>query len=253
MDEVEEPTEEEDELRSDVEIVIRRGDDSLRTLTFRTDQTDAIRLGAHVEDVNIVAPYANVVIGPGQEATLVSPVNIQCDKLTISTRKIVVEPSTDSTDQRTAAVVLQADEFDGGVGSVPVRRGGVELTCISERVLGYPWIDFAATPVFPDDPGTKEALHRLRKFVIAFRSHGKGRLARFRKKLEHSRMTKGPGREILNAMVRRRILTREQSMYFLDAGRLAELTGVTYVDCMAGRFPPEAVTFVRRAIGMEGE
>lgn len=248
--EVEEPTEEEEELRSDVEIVITRRDADPRALRFRTEQTDAIRLGAHVEDVDIVAPRADVVIGPGQEATLVSPINIQCKKLTISSHNAVVERSSD---QKTAAVFLQAEEFDGDVASVPVCRAGVELSCSWPGVQGYPWTSFATDPPPLEDPRVDEALNRFRQFVIVFRSHGKRRLARFRGKLEHSRMTKGCGQEILDAMIDDGIVTLEQPMYFLDAKRLAALTGMTYVDCMAKRFDEDAITFVRKAIGIEGQ
>lgn len=247
--EVEEPTEEEEELRSDVEIVITRRDADPRALRFRTEQTDAIRLGAHVEDVDIVAPRADVVIGPGQEATLVSPINIQCKKLTISSHNAVVERSSD---QKTAAVFLQAEEFDGDVASVPVCRA-VELSCSWPGVQGYPWTSFATDPPLLEDHRVDEALNRFRQFVIVFRSHGKKRLARFRGKLEHSRMTKGCGQEILDAMVDDGIVTLEQPMYFLDAKRLAALTGMTYVNCMAKRFDEDAITFVRKAIGIEGQ
>lgn len=248
VDEVEEPIE--GELRSDVEIFITRRAADPRTLRFRTEQTDAIRLGAHVEDVDIVAQHADVVIGPGQEATLVSPINIHCKKLTISSDNVVVERSSD---QKTAAVFLQADEFYGDVASVPVCRAGVELLCFWPGVQGYPWTSFATDPPLLDDPRVDEALNRFRQLVIVFRSHGKGRLARFRGKLEHSRMTKGYGQEILDAMVDHGILALKQPMYFLDAKRLAALTGMTYVDCMAKRFKEDAVTFVRKAIGIGGQ
>lgn len=183
------------------------------------------------------------MIGPGQEATLVSPVNIQCEKLMISTGKVVVEPGTDP---QTAAVALYADRFDGHVTSVPVCRGGVKLSC-AWGALVYPWNQFAAAPGLPRDPGVEEALRRFRKFVIAFRSHGKGSLARYEEKLEHARMTKGYGKQVLDAMVKDGILTKEDRFYFLDSSKLAELK-VSYQACMAGRFSSEAVAFVERAV-----
>ena len=66
-------------------------------------------------------------------------------------------------------------------------------------------------------------------------------------------MTKGYGQEILDAMVDHDILALKQPMYFLNAKRLAALTGMTYVDCMAKRFKEDAVIFVRKAIGIGGQ
>ena len=245
IDEVGEPTEQEDEMLSDVEIVVQRGDDSTQTLTFRADQTDGIRLGAHVKDVDIAAQYADVVIGGGFEAALVSRVVIQCAKIEMIARRVSVEPSAD---KQTSVVALEADYFESGQTLELVCRDNVRLSCISEDELHYPWRNFATKPIAHSDPRTEEALRRLRKFVIAFRAHGKGRLARVRRKLEHSRMTKGTGQGVLNAMKKQHILTSEGQMYFLDAVRLFKLAGVNYGDCMAHRLGRKAEEFVRNAI-----
>jgi hypothetical protein len=70
-----------------------------------------------------------------------------------------------------------------------------------------------------------EALRWLRLFVIAFRSHGKGALARYKHKIEQDRMTKGAGQAVLNLMVADRILSLQGPMYFLDPDRLATQGG----------------------------
>ena len=93
-----------------------------------------------------------------------------------------------------------------------------------------------------------EALRRFRKFVIAFQSHGKGRLARFKGKIEHARMTKGTGQVVLDLMLAEGILSLRGPMYFLDPDRLGAQTGATYVDCMARRFDAKAVAFAQRAL-----
>ena len=49
-------------------------------------------------------------------------------------------------------------------------------------------------------------------------------------------------------MMRQQILRRDQSMYFLDPDRLAELADVTYRDCMARNFGQKAVSFVQAAL-----
>ena len=93
-----------------------------------------------------------------------------------------------------------------------------------------------------------EGLRRLKHFVIAFRSHGRGRLARYASKIDSTRMTKGTGQAVLDLMVKEGILSLEHPRYFLDQDKLAEVIGVNYHDCMAWNFGQQAVEFIQRAL-----
>jgi hypothetical protein len=84
--------------------------------------------------------------------------------------------------------------------------------------------------------------------VIAFRSHSKGNLARYRGKLEHSRMTKGSGQAVLDLLLNENVLSIAGNMYVLDPDRLAARAGTNYTDCMARRFNDKTIEFVRRAL-----
>ena len=237
---------------AEIEITLTRRDrDNPRVLKLETEQVDTICLGAQVEDVDAVVPHARVEIGPGPEAVLIAPINIQCSDLSISTAKVIIE----SPSYRQAnAVALEAKSFSGiQVSSVPIIRGCVTLSASWPGVHTYPWASFATEPSHDDDPQVDEALRRFRKFVITFRSHKYRGLARVKDKIEHARMTKGTGQAVLDFMVGERVLSRGGSRYFLDADRLAELTGTTYGDCMASRFGSKAIDFVRRALEAAAE
>lgn len=237
----------EEVLRSEVEITLERTDtDRPRTLSFTSDQTSPVLLGTQIEDVDIVAPYATVHIGPGTESILIGPVNIQCEKLVIESEKVIVEGSYD---EGSSAVFLEAGAFDGGpITSVPVLRGDVSLKASWPEARNFPWTTFATTTSPIDDPRLDEALRRFRKFVISFRSHSKGNLKRFKDKIEHARMTKGTGQSVLNLLVNNDILSKEGEMYVLDQDKLSEETGVTYTDCMSRRFGEKAKTFIQQAL-----
>jgi len=242
--------EDEDALRADVEITLaRRNVDRPRMLRFRTVQVGPIYLGTEIEDVDLSVPHSRVEIGPGAEAVLVAPINIQCAELSLTTEKIVVEGS--SADQN-AAVYLEAGKFDGEqMTSVPILRGNVSLSASWPNVRVHPWTNFATAPSPPIDPRVDEALRRLRKFVIAFRSHGRGILGRYRHKIEHERMTKGAGQAVLDLLIKTGILELKGSMYFLDPGKLAAEAGTNYGDCMARRFGQTTIDFVHRALEMD--
>jgi hypothetical protein len=242
-----EGADDEESLRAEVEITLaRNGGERTRVMQFDSSQTGPVRLGAHVEDVDITVPQTDVVIGPGSESVLVAPISIQCAVLSLMTEKVIVEcPSQ----RQASAVFLEAGIFDGAeMVSVPVVRGNVSLAAYWPGVQSHPWTSFATSPTQSDDPRLDEALRRLRKFVIAFRSHSRGRLARFKGKIEHARMTKGTGRAVLKHMLSEGILTLEGPMYFLDPDRLMQAAGITYADCMSRRFSPETLEFLRQAL-----
>jgi hypothetical protein len=245
-----EDAEDEEALRAEVEIALaRRNGDRPHTLRFSTEQIGAIRLGIHIEDVIINAPHTRVEIGPGDEAVLIAPVSIQCANLSLTTERLIVEGPSGG---QFAAVYLQAGAFDGArMISVPALRGDVSLSASWPGVRGHPWNNFATDPPPAVDPRVEEALRRFRKFVISFRSHSKGALARTKHKLEHERMTKGAGNAVLRLLVADGILSLQGSMYFLDPDRLAAQTGTSYRDCMARRFGAKAVAFVQRALEAE--
>jgi hypothetical protein len=113
-------------LRAEVEIPLgRRDSDRPQYLRYELDQTGPIRLGARVEDVDLTVPHARVEIGPGPEALLIAPINIQCETLALTGNKLIVETAQDRSD---AAIFLEAARYEGAVLSVPVVRGGVSLS-----------------------------------------------------------------------------------------------------------------------------
>ena len=234
-------------LRAEVELSQQRKNDKrARVVELQTDKGGFIRLGAYVEDVEVVAPESCIEFGPSNEAVLVTPISIQCDLLSIESATLMIEPSPNSA---TGAVYLEANDFSGHMmTSVPVLRGAAKLTACWPGARMYPWTSFAAERVVQDDPMVEEALRRLRKFVISFRSHSRGSLARYSGKIEHRRMTKGTGQAVLELMLAKGILSLRESMYFLDADNLAALTGLSYLDCMECRFGEKAVEFVKEAL-----
>jgi hypothetical protein len=233
-------------LRAEVEITLgRRGSDRPQFLRFESDQTEPIRLGAQVEDVEITVPHARVEIGPSAEALLIAPISVQCETLALMASKLIIETTQDRSD---AAVFLEAVRYEGAVTSVPAIRGDVLLAASWPGVHSHPWTSFATDPSPVSDPRIDEALRRLRHFVIAFRSHSKGNLARYRAKLDHARMTKGSGQAVLSLLLSEGILSIAGNMYMLDPDRLAARAGTNYTDCMARRFSNEAIQFVSQAL-----
>lgn len=237
---------EEEALRAEVEIFVSREDSSKpRILTFQSEQVGAIRLGKYIEDVEVYAPYGSVEIGTGTEALLVAPVIIQSEKLRVNSDKLIVENGRDSD---SSEVFLEAEAVDSSLTAQPLLRGNGKLAVAWPGARAHPWTAFATEPTQNENPAVDEGLRRLRKFVTAFRSHSKGNLARYRHKIEHERMTKGTGAQVLDALVEHEIITLDGSMYYLDPTRLGQAAGATYAQVVARQFTPKTVDFVRAAI-----
>jgi hypothetical protein len=93
----------------------------------------------------------------------------------------------------------------------------------------YPWTQFAQARQDTGAAEKSDALRALRRLIMAFRSHSKGRLARFKDKIEHQRMTKGElGEALRHKLLADGVLTLEGNMYFLNPDALGRVVGATY-------------------------
>ena len=235
-----------EELTATVAITIRRRDEERPTsMNFTTTQLGVLKLGAHIEDVGVDLSYATVEIGSRQEATLISPIVIKCAKLVFTASKLVIEPAAAS---QLGAVALEAEECVSSIEAVPSVRKEVQLTVAWPDAQAYPWTSFIASYSLTEDSGLEEGLRRLRRFIVSFRSHSRGRLARYRAKIEGKRMIKGSGERILNLLVKDHVLSLEGAMYFLDPDQLSSQLNLSYVKATANDFDQKAIEFVKRAL-----
>ena len=236
----------EEALKAEIEINInRRGSEESNILRFETDQVGTLRLGSHLEDVEVSAPLLTVSIS-GPEAILVAPISIQCERLDLRAERLVVESPPDRPEN---AVFLEAaQQVEAAMTSVPTIRGKAALSVSWPGARAHPWTAFATEPTAVTDPRLSETLRRFRKFIISFRSHSKGSLKRYRPKLDHARMTKGTGLAVLQSLRASGILAVDGSMYTLHPQTLADVAGASYIDSVKRNFSERTLQFVASAI-----
>ena len=115
----------------------------------------------------------------------------------------------------------------------------------------YPWNNYSIPQPKVDAPETADALRALRRLVIAFRSHSKGQLARFKDKIEHARMSKGSiGEALRRKLLEDKVLTVDGAMYLLDPKVLGSVVGISFQDAKLKNYGEQARKYVQTVIEM---
>ena len=178
------------------------------------------------------APAIDVVIGSGNPVELVAPVSLNVARVSLDCSELVVVPSDHTSAMEGNSVTIEAAELlERRFVSTPIVRKGAILSVSWPGATAYPWTSFAADSKGSNSKDIDDALRALRRLVIAFRSHSRGRLGRIEDKIEHRRVTKGAvGVAIRQRLMDDGVLTREGSMYFLNPDALGRVVGATYQD-----------------------
>ena len=92
----------------------------------------------------------------------------------------------------------RASAFKPTVRSIPLR-----VSWPGSNV--FPWTDYSQEQKDPYQPNSEmdAAYRRFRRIVMTLRSHSKGGLARYKDKVDHQRVLKGPlGKDLLARLLR---------------------------------------------------
>lgn len=190
--------------------------------------------------VSIDVETTDVEFGEGGQLELVAPIALRARTLFLNCSELVVKPdhASGAVDQ---TVFLEAAEAltDSGLRP-PLLRSGTRLQVAWPDSKVYPWTPFTSDGGEDSDPRMAEVQRSLRRLCISFRSHSKGRLARYKGKVEHFRMTKGPlGVALRERLVADKVLSLEGAMYFLEPDLLGSKVGVGFQDLKLKHYPPK--------------
>ena len=236
----------EDDQSVEIEISVVRPDGPEINYEFHALTSGALKFGRRIGGIYVDAEGIDVEIGEGGQLEMVSPISIRARNLLLNCSELVVKPNGASSPIDNT-VVLEADEAMVDPTLVPpVVRPGTTLQVSWPGARAYPWNRFAFEGTAEDDPAIGDALRALRRLVISFRSHSKGRLARYKGKVEHARMTKGAiGDALREGLMRDKVLSLEGSMYFLEPNVLGQKAGVSFADIKLKRYGEQTKAYVR--------
>ena len=223
------------------------GDDDSRVYgPFECANDAIIEFRGAIGGLNLSAPVS-VILGDGRSVSVTAPVEIDVDGLEIDGRELRVLKSALVTGLAGDEVVLMSGDAD--VAMVErITTHGATLAVTFPGGQTYPWSDYYR----PRKPAPNEQIaalrRRVRRILTSFRSHSKGALVRYAKKIEHSRMMKeGPqGRMLLDRLLADGILTRFDAgkFYQLHAEKLAAEFGMDYQALLQQRWTDEADNYL---------
>jgi len=216
-------------------------------IALRTTQAGRLQFDRQVSRVFVDAPQMDVVIGSGSRVDIITPVSISVARLTFNCHELVVLGGERQIEGGDGSAILEAAELrQSNFQRAPVVREGTTLQVTWPGDVNYPWSGFRRGEGDEDEPNNiHDALSRLCKLILAFRAHGQGQLARYRGKIEHSRITKGAlGEAIRERLLEDQILSLHGTIYFLDSTRLGEIVGATYHDLKLKRFNQQIRDYV---------
>jgi hypothetical protein len=233
----------------EVEMSLVQPDGVEKRHEFSTVHGGTLRFGRRVNGVNIETETTDVEIGDGGQVELVAPIAVRTRTLLLNCSELVVK--TDHAGSLDPVVSLEATAVIANAGlRPPVIRPGARLQVIWPDAKVYPWTPFATDAGEDPDPRIADAQRALRRLCMSFRSHSKGRLARYKGKVEHFRMTKGPlGVAVRESLLSDKVLSLEGAMYFLNPDRLGQVVGVGFQDLKLKRYSPRSREYLKAILG----
>lgn len=244
----------------DVEIsVTMPGSGQVSRIDMSTVAGETLHLGRKVSGVFVDSNCLDVEMGDGGQLELLAPITIQartlvmrCSELIVKQDHLLAGPGTavGEVEGDTPLALLEVQDFIAEPAAPLVTvRAKADLKVTWPGSQAYPWNAYSMPQPKAEAPETADALRALRRLVIAFRSHSKGQLARFKDKIEHARMSKGDvGEALRRRLLEDKVLTIDGAMYLLDPKALGSVVGLSFQDAKLKNYGAQTRAYVQAVI-----
>lgn len=235
------------EIEIEIGIILAEQQTESQTYAFRAEiePESQIVLGSRLGGAFVSVP-CSVLLGGAQELELTAPVDISARAVTLEARTLVLRTPHQSKDAQ-VEVLVDAGRLDARIESITTNGVPLAFAIRDIRGISYPAVQYVqkvAAP--PADPLFSQKYFRLKRILMEFRSHSKGALARYQRKIEHERVLKNEvGRRVLDKLVRDGILELRGKFYYLDLEKLSTHTGVSWQILRTGAVPPQLEAYIR--------
>ena len=238
-------TSQDDIIETQIDVIGGSGGNP-KTFLFRSklDNTSTVELGRRLSSTYVSLP-CEVSLSGIQELEFMAPVEISAAKINLQAPSLVLRhPPSSAADKH---VLLETYQVESTLTSIITN--GVEFTiAVDDRSgLTYPAIQYVQQrEAVPADPSLKEKYLRLKRILVHFRSHSRGTLAKFKKKIENERILgQESGPAILRQLLTDGVLTLDGSFYFLQPEKVDEHLGISWHDLRNGHTSQKLLEYLR--------
>ena len=216
------------------------------TFTLPIESDSIISFVSHLRNASITVPCVVELGSKGGEVTIGPTVHITAGILVLQSETLLVSGQTirHVADEDTS-VILEALNCDSTSIVNPLKVYEPARLHVSwPGAEHYPWNQYKLERVedyFAYDSDLLTAYKRFKRIATAFRSHGRGALARTRVKIEDHRVLKGAlGEALLDNLKSDGILVLQEggNRYFWHSENADKLLGVTWQDLRKWETPP---------------
>ncbi|WP_147442200.1 hypothetical protein [Corallococcus exercitus] len=181
-------------------------------------------------------------------------VEIYCEKLAFDVTGLVVvgEKRTGHVAESVdPTVTFVASECEAPRLGRVTARGNLRVSWPGSK--SYPWTEFHVEDAVPSelraDPRVLEAFLRFKRIVLTLRSHSKGSLARYYRKVEHQRVLKGAvGQELLRRLVKDGVLRRVADFYHWSPEAASSCVGTSWQELKRGEASVQLKEYLSRFV-----
>ena len=202
------------------------------TFTFQGNaDTEVIILGPYLINADITIPF-NANLSNSSSIEVIGECSLSAKIVNFDTPDLILREIPNRTDResnRRNGLFVNAMKVQGQTSSITFDTGNIQIQCI-EHSLVHPLAKYTRKVDPPiSDKALMEKYRRLRRIFSEFASHSKGRLAKYRDKIEHKRVLRNRlGDKILEALVKEGIFTTDQKFYYVDADQCDVKLGISW-------------------------
>jgi hypothetical protein len=208
--------------------------------------TASIILGPFIANTTVTLNCEVILKGaPALDAAGIC--RISAKKVQFETPDLIIRALPNQIDEVEAGLYLDAMQVQGHANFVTLKGGKCEIGC-KEHSLAYPLAKYVYKTVkVISDPEVEAKYRRLRRILSEFASHSKGGLAKYRAKIEHERVMRGPlGWKILSQLLKESVLTSDTKFYYVDAEKLSKVFGMSWHDLRQYKMTSPTEAFLKR-------
>ncbi len=183
-------------------------------LAKTTNADTSLELMSPIGNVFIDAPIF-LTLGDDETLQINAPTDISVDQLVIASRNIFVHGAQKT--ESSTIITINSNETDcSRARNINIQHCELQVSWPDCTI--HPWTPYAFQPPSPPNEAIGFMRRRFRKIIMSFRSHSKGRLVRFAKKIDSLRMLKDDrGWQLIER------LRQDNILHLMDRGVFYEL------------------------------